>query len=828
MQESLQDLRYAFRGLSRRPVAGIVVMLTIAIVIGAASAIYGLVRATLIEPLPVPEPDRLLTIRKAFLVPERFETSSHSYPDFVDLRERNEVFRDLAAFTAPKDLLVRRGDLELLATGVLVSANYFSTLGVALALGQGFPATADQPPGDYPMAILGHDLWRRAFDGDPAVLGEEIRINDHPFTIVGVAPRGFRGTTLGIGPGLWVPLSMHAQVSTGFAARMEMSNRGWDWLRLVARLAPEATSAQAIANLQLLTAQLEQAELPSAVPRKLELILEPTTVTATGVESREELGRFLKFLLLAALSALLIACANIANLMAARTAQDRRQFGVRLALGAGRHRVVRQILLEGLVLALAGGALGLLVAVGTMRLMGAFELPGEISVAALGLGLDPRVVGVTTALSIVTGLLFAAPAALYGARIDPSTVLEYRGSLIRSGHRHLGSGLIALQVGLCFVLLIGGGLFVRGIRSAVAVDPGFEKENVLLASVNLGLQRYSAEDAAAFFQRSQDRLRSLGEVRAAAWAVYPPLASSSWRESGALIEGYRPPPGQSPTLSLNFVGKEYFDALGIAVENGRGFDDRDGAGAPQTAVVNQTAARTFWDSRRALGSTIGFEGADGPRTTVVGVVPDTKYQELDEDPVPFVYLSFDQTIDLVGLSGVTLVVKTTGPPERAAPAVRQVLREVAPRAAVFDIRTMEEQVDALLRPQRMAAVVVGALGLLALTLASIGIYGMVSYSLVQRTFEIGVRSALGADRGLVVRTMMIRGLAPALVGAAGGLAAAWPLGRLLSGFLYGIGELDPMTLLLTMGLLTGSAVVASYLPARHAAHIQPAVALREA
>jgi predicted permease len=807
MPNLLRDVRYACRLLVRSPGFTVAAVLTLALGIGANTAMVSLAESTLLRPLKVADPDRLVAF-----------TWSSSYPDYKVFAERRDIFSGAAAI-AGEDLQLSVDGRSELVRAAFVSGNTFGVLGVAPAVGRTLLDADDVPNGPV-VAVLGHDYWARRFGSSDAAIGRTIQLNGRPATVVGVAHKGFRGTSLFSNPDVYVPATAVPQVGTGFYSRVDiLGYRGIVWLNVIGRLRDGQTVGQAASAVDAQYRALHPPE-PGAKPESLQLT--PLTTRALGGRNAPAVRRFVMLLVGVVGMTLLIGCANLANLLLARTAARRREVGVRLAIGASRGRVVVQSLAESVVLSLVGGAAGLGVAWIALRILAAYQLPGGIDIADLGLSLSGLTLGVTAVLSLGAGLLFGAAPAWRASRTDVMGTLrsETGGTPPRGGVR---SALVTAQVALSLVLLAGSGLFLRSLVHAVAIPLGFNVDGVATASVNLGLARYDAPRARAYFDAALERVRALPHVQAAAWSTLVP--TNGLMMTDIEIEGYRPAAGESMSVYTSQPGPGYFEAAGTRVISGRAFTSDDRRSAPRVAIVNRAAAERFWPGRSAIGGRLKPWREDW--ATVVGVVEDTKVRQLDERPVSYFYIPLDQSGDGALLDAAHLFVRTSGSPGDVLPRIARELRALDPDAPVYAVTTFAERVRELVLPQRMGATLFGLFSLLAVSLAAVGVYGVTSYVTSLRRREIGVRIALGAGRAHIRAIVLRDALGPIAAGIAlGVLLAAWSA-RFARAFLYDVSPRDPMTLAGVTALLVIVALAATWLPARRAARLDPVKALRQ-
>jgi predicted permease len=813
----LQDLRYGVRVLWKAPGFTAVALVSLALGIGANTAIFSLVNAVLIRPVPVVrEQERIVWLR-----------APSSYPDYLDYRDQSRSFDGMAAATGSREFsLAREGGEPELLRGEFVTANYFDVLGVGASRGRTFVEEEGREPAH--VVVLGQALWRTRFGSDPSIVGRRISLNGLGFTVVGVAAENFAGTEAGLARQLWVPLSMEPVLNppdagaTTFARGPDaLHDRNDYWLSVIARLKPDVGREQAaseLAGLARRVAESNGGRVSEETLRRVQLLQ-----MSGGVDpsDREEALPIAGLVMGVVALVLLIACANIAGLLVARAAVRRRETAIRQALGATRRRLVRQWLTESVLLGVAGGAAGLLLALWANDLMVSYA--GGTPLASLDLRLDLRVLAFTFLVSVATGIVFGLAPALQASRLDIVTALKTEDTLARTGSRRsrLRSAFVAAQVTLSVVLLVCAGLFIRSLRNAHTIDPGFRVERALTATVDLGLLRYREAEGDNFYRELLSRVESQPGVERASLVRYAQLGSS-FAQGQVVAEGKAAGGEDGMSTGFNVVGPRYFETMGTRLVRGRDFTEADREGAPPVAVVNETLASLLWPGEDPLGKRLSFEGPEGPFLEVVGVARDGKYRSLGDRPRPYLYRPLFQSYQ----PRMTLVVRTSGEPTALAGAVRAQLHALDPNLPVAEARTLEEQFDLSLLPARVAAYTLGGFGLLALALAAIGVYGVVSYSVAQRTREIGVRVALGAGARDVLRLVLGEGLSVVGLGLALGLALAFAAARLFAGFLYGVGAADPLTFVFVPALLGAIALAAGYLPARRATKVDPMVALR--
>ena len=814
----LQDVRYGLRMLARSPGFTLVAVVSLALGIGVNTAVFSLFNAVLLRQLPVVRgQERLVWLR-----------APSSYPDYLNYREQARGFDGVAAATGSREFSLTRGGEPELVRGEFVTANYFDVLGVGAHAGRGFIESEGREPAR--VVVLGQHLWRTRFDSDRGIVGRQVTLNGLGFTVVGVAPEGFVGTEVGLNRELWVPLSTHAVLNPPEGARMLDAGDGEDilqrrnthWLAVFARLKAGVTREQAAAELAGIAGRVAEADggrVSEEALRRVQLLpLSGGMDPADREQALPVAGVVMSVLGLV----LLIACANIAGLLVARAAVRRRETAIRQALGAGRARLVRQWLTESVLLSCLGGGAGLLLAVWANDLMVSYA--AGTPVASLDLRLDYRVLAFTSLVSVGAGIAFGLAPALQASRLDIVTALKTEDALARAGSRRsrLRAAFVAAQVTLSVVLLVCAGLFIRSLWSAHAIDPGFRVERALTVPVDLGLLRYKSEEGRVFYRELLARVAAQPGVESASLVRFAQLGSS-FAQGQVVAEGRGAEGDEGTSTGFNIVGPDYFKTMGTRLVRGRDFTEADREGAPGVAVVNETLAALLWPGEDALGKRVSFEGAGGPFLEVVGVARDGKYRSLGDRSRPYVYRPLMQSYE----PRMTLVVRTSAADPRAlAGAVREHLRALDRNLPVADVRTLEEQFDLSLLPARVAAWTLGGFGLLALALAAIGIYGVVSYTVAQRTREIGVRMALGAGRADVLRLILGEGLSVVGVGLGLGLLLSFALTRVLGGFLYGVTASDPLTFVGVPALLGSIALAAGYLPARRAAKVDPMVALR--
>ena len=814
----IHDLRYALRILAKSPAFTAVAIISLALGIGANSAIFSLINVLLLRPIPVTEPERLASI---FLTDQRNPGNLPlSHLNWKDLRAQNEVFTEVAGFTFAQVNWSTGTESEQIPLQV-VSGNYFSVLGAQPTLGRAFLPEEDVSA--TPVAVVSHGFWERSLGSDPNIIGKTLTLNRTPFTVIGVASRTFTGTLLGGGPSAWVPMSMHNVVQPNFDWYEQ--RRGL-FLFAFGRLKPGIGIEQASANLRTVFAQLEQAYPTDNKGRSAGGVsLLDARLNPQGGAGGAFVVQLSAVLMTVVGFVLLIACANVANLLLARASRRRREIAVRLALGAERMRLVRQLLTESVVLSAFGGILGVALAYWLLDALVASDLPLPIPVGD-EVTIDGRVLFFTAALTVATGILFGLAPAIQASKPDVVPVLKNESVPAGTGRRgfaglfSIRQALVIAQVALSMLALVAAGLFLRSLRVAQSMDAGFETRGVLVMNVNLGREGYTPERGQLFYEQAAERLKGLPGVRAATVAQNAPLAGGLLRS--VFPEGLDTTTRDRILVQVNSIGADYFATLGIPLARGRDFTHADADGAPGVVVINETMANQFWPGEDAIGKRFKFFG-NQEFTTVIGIAKNSKYNGVAEDPIPFIYQPIRQNYAPTAV----LHVRAEGNAAGLASAVRREVREIDPTLSVFNVRTLEEQVSQSLAPLRINVIMLGAFGILALLLASIGLYGVASYAVTQRTREIGVRMALGARRSSVLGLVLGRGIIVVAIGVAIGLIAAAALApRVPANLLPNVNARDPMTFATTAILLVAVALIANYIPARRATRIDPLIALK--
>jgi putative ABC transport system permease protein len=799
----LHDLRYGLRQIARSPSFALLSMLTLALGIGATTAIFSVVNPILFRALPYPDPDRIVRVAER---DREGQDAGTGYATFVDVQKMATSFEAIAVSSQWQPTLQGSGDPERL-DGQRVTQGFFSVLGVRPSLGRDFTAE-ENVRGRHRVTILSHGLWQRRFGADPSVLGRQVTFDGFAYTVVGVMPKSFE-SLLSPTAQLWAPL--------GYEVSLPWACRTCHHLGEYARLKPGISPAAAKRELDLISARLV-AEYPTEYAAPGMLVVPLNTVVTRSVRPA----------LLAALGAvgfvLLIACANVSSLLLGRAMQREAEFAIRGALGAGRRRVVRQLLTESVVLSLLGGAMGVGLAW--------WGVKGLVALAPAGLprlnqiGIDGRVLGFTAALSVATGLLFGLVPALATARPDLFTALRPGGRHTGHRSRRLARGiLVAGEVALSLMLLIGAGLLFRSLDRLLAVNPGFEPRGLLTMEVQTTGSRYADNPPVwSFFERALEAVKAVPGVETAGWTSQLPLGGNFDRY-GVQIEGkLLANPEEAPSADRYAVSPDYLQAMRIPLKRGRTLGSKDGAAAPPVVLINETFARVGWAGEDPIGKRVQLGGADRPWRTVVGIVGDVHHTGLDEQQAPQIYIPEIQWI--VADGAMVLAARTRGDPAALAPAVRAAIRSVDPSLPILHTATMDEVVSATAQSRRFAFVMFQVFAVVALLLAAAGIYGVLAGSVTERTREIGIRSALGASRGGLLTLVVRQGLLLTGAGLAAGTVGALALSRFLDRMLFGVGARDPATFAAVVLVLLAVALAACWVPAWRATRVSPLEALR--
>jgi predicted permease len=813
-----RDLRYAVRMLARTPGFTFVIVLTLALGIGVNAAIFSAVDALLLRNAPVADPARVVGVYTSSGDGSRpFGTSS--FPDYVDLRDGG-TFAGLAAFASITAVLEQSDTAEQIS-GEIVTGNYFDVLGVGMASGRGFHADEDNAAQPARVVVLSHAFWRARLAGDPAIVGRSIVLNSQAFEVVGVARPEFTGVLLGRAPDVYVPMALQPDMrrpSGGVRRELGSKNllnaRGLRWLNMVGRVRPDSTVAQAHASADVVARQLEMQYQSSNRTRRFTVVR-----LGDGPGVRSAARPLLGVLAGAVAMVLLIACANVASLLAARAVSRRREVAIRMAVGAARGRLVRQWLTESILLALLGSLGAVIVANWFTPLLYTFGIPESVD-----LGLNPRVLAFTLSAALASGVLFGLAPVLQALRRDSVAALRDDGGSIASGAgaARMRSAFVVIQVALSLVLLIGAGLFVRTLQNAYAVDLGYRVDRMLVGDLNLDVRGYEPAAGQDIYRRVLERLNGLPGVVAAGASRVPVLGGGA-RSGGVSRDGRPPARDGSNTIGvrINVISDRYLDAMGIPIVAGRGFRASDDPTVPRVAIVSRLLADRLWPGQDPIGREILPDA--NTRLTVVGVVPDTVYvSTIERDPPPIFYVPLAQNYE----AGVAVHIRAAGDALSLVSAVRQAIRDIDPQLAFARPRTLAETLDQSVGDQRLMATLVGLFAGLALLLSAVGLYGMMSHAVGQRRAEIGVRLALGAEPVSILSMIVSAGLKLVAIGSAIGLGAALAASRLVRNQLFGVTPIDPLTYTIVVAGLAAVAVVACVIPARRAMRVDPVRALR--
>jgi putative ABC transport system permease protein len=815
MESLWQDVRHAVRALAKAPSFTLVVVITLALGIGANAAVFSVLNSLMLRPLPVRDPASLVVLSSQ----HEGNESPHniSYLDYLDLKKHTEVLADASIYTFGFVGLSVNGQAERI-TITYAEGNYFTMLGVNALHGRALLPSEGQKPGADPVLVLGNRYWKRRFGGDPSIVGTRALVNGHPFTIVGVVPEWFKGTYSLAEFDAYLPLRM---ASLEPAYKDAFTRRDNHDFRAIARLARGVSLAQGQSVFTVVSQQLEQ-QYPDT-NKTVRMRLHPENLARPEPEAGAQMPFIsIVFMLMVGL-VLLVACVNVVNLLLVRTSVRQRELAVRAALGAGRARLVRSLVTESVVLAIAGAAAGLVVGRVLSGLLGSIRLPGDLPFA-FDFSFDWRVFGYISVLSVVAGLIVGLLPALRASRADLNDVLREGGRGSAQGGSRMRKALVVAQIAVSLILLIGAGLFTRSLGQAQQMDLGFDPRNVLNLSMDVAQQGYDEARGRTFYKEVLTRVRSVPGVISASYAYAVPFGYYNSSEY-VNLEGQPPATdARRPAAGYNLVEPDYFSTMKVAVIRGRAFTETDDERGRPVAIVNEFMARKLWPGRDAVGQRFSFKGPDGPWMEVVGVVRDAKFTNLLADPEMYFLVPFAQHYNSLRV----LQVRTAVPPRSVAVQIDRVVHGLDPNLPVYDVMTMEEGLQGGngLFLIRMGAMFAGALGILGLVLASVGVYGVVSYAASQRTQEIGIRMALGAQSRDVLRLVVSQGLMLVLIGVVGGLVVAGVLSRFLSTLLFGISPGDPVTFLsvpLVLGLM---ALIACFVPAMRATRVNPVTALR--
>jgi len=824
MATLLQDLRYGARLLFKTPGFTLVAALSLALGIGANTTIFTLINAVLLNPLPVEDPSQLVSV---WTTDERNQNGGFgsgfmqtSPMNYKDLRDKNEVFSGVAAHSGlPLNITGGTGDPQQVF-GEIVTGNYFGVLGAKPSIGRGFLPDEDQTPGARLVCVLGYGEWQKRFGGEPSIVGRTISLNGQPFTVVGVMPKGFKGTNAIGAPAVWVPYMTYRQTTTGFFLELiRPDQRRGLVFNVTGRLKPGVSVRQADANLKTIARQLEQEYQNDNKGRSVTLVPLAQATINPGFRGNIVVAGGLLMTIVALV--LLIACANVANLLLARAAARQREIAVRLSLGATRAQLIRQLLTEGTLLALLGGAAGLMLAYWAQDVLWSFR-PPFLQPDAIDIHPDARVLLFTLVIALATGVLFGLAPAVQASRPDLVVELKEKTSA-PTGARSpwsLRNMLVAAQIALSLIALIGAGLFLRSLQNAQRINPGFDVDRLATLSFDLGAQGYTEERGRQFQQRVLERAGSIPGVQSATLASTVPLFAGGFART-VFLEGQDASDRRAGRLvQITVASSHYFETLGIALVRGRTISDSDQPNTPSAVVINETMAKRFWPDQDAIGKRFKFFGQENFQQ-VVGIAKDSKYNFIGEDPTPYIYQATTQVYQ----PQLSLFVRAPNP-QAVIGTVRGEVQQLDRNLPLTGVFTLNDIFDQSLWAPRMGASLLAVFAGLSLVLAVIGIYGVMAYSVSQRTRELGIRMALGASRADVVRLVVLQGLRLTITGVIVGLAVSFAVTRLVATLLFSVSPTDLLTFIAVPALLALAALGASYLPARRATRIDPMIALR--
>lgn len=856
----MADIRFALRSFAKVPVFTLVAITSLALGIGANTAIFTLMDQVLLRALPVKDAEQLvLVFSRGTHYGSNWGSNSMSHPMYLDIRDQNQVFNGLISRFATSSSLSHKGFTERVGSE-LVSGNYFEVLGITPAAGRLITAEDDKAAGAGPVVVLSYDYWQSRFSGKTDIIGQTVRVNNYPMTVIGVARAGFHGVDLGYNPQVMVPITMKKQMTPGWDALRDRRTR---WMQVFGRLKPGVTPEQAKAALQpiykaIINSEVQQEAFRNASKYTKDRFLESSVDVIGGAQGRpqfrDRFSRPLTVLMCTVGLVLLISCANVANLLLARATARQREVSVRIALGAKRSRIISQLLCESVLLSIAGGVLGMLLAVWLDSYLLSVMPQGSapLSIQALP---DLRVFAFTFLVSVLTGVIFGLVPALQSTRTDvASTLKDQAGSITSKATNRFRKGLVVAQVTLSLLLLIGAGLFIRSLRNLKSLDPGFRTTNLIAFAVNPSLNGYELLKAREFYKTLQATLEALPGVQSVGIARVKALDGDR-SSSTVTVEGYRAKDGEDMEPWVNTISPGYFAALGIPVISGREFLlsderamipqeildrldynrqadrdryeelDRQLKGAPKYAIVNEKFAHYYFPEGNAVGKHFGFGGNPGTKTDIeiVGVVRDSMYSTLREQIPRQVFTPY---LEAGFVTGMNVYVRTTLDPPQMFAAIRKTIQGMDSSLPIFELRTMNEQIDRSLVTERMIAMLSAVFGIIATVLATVGLYGVMAYTVARKTREIGIRIALGAFGKDVIWMVMREVLLLVGIGAIAGVGAAIFLTRFVQAQLFGLTPNDPSTLVVATIALTAVAALAGYLPAMRASRIDPIRTLR--
>jgi len=816
------DVRYSVKWLLHSPGFAVVAIASLALGVGFNTALFAIIDALLLRPLPIERPDRVVDVYTRGADGDIFATSS--YPDYLDFKSQNQVFVDMAGYS-PAIAAVKTGDQSRMALGEVVTGNYFQLLGVRAAAGRTLLPSDDQP-GAPRVVTLSHATWMRDYRGDKAAISRTVQIHGQAYTIVGVIEERFHGMLPMLQPEMWLPVAWVEEIEPAGiqdavpspTGKTRVERRGQRWLFTKARLKDGESRVSAEANLQVIMSRLATAYPKTNTNRPMAVASNVRVHPVADAALRPVAAG----LMLGVGLVLLVACANVANMLLARGSGRQKEIGIRLAIGASRGRLVRQLLTESLVLSVAGAAGGVTLAVLLLKFIQAVPLPLPVPIA-LSLQIDERVLMFTTFVATFAGLAAGLVPALKATKPNLTSELKGDRRVMSAGRRRwsLRDGLVAAQTAVTLVLLVIAGLLTRSILEARRVDLGFTGAGLAMVGSEVGLIGYDETRAHALYDRAIERIRNIPGVESAATTVRQPLAINYNRHL-VFFPGRMQAGDHALPIAVTWIDDAYFGTLGVPLIGGRNFSAADTSKSAKVAIVNESLARTYWPGEDAIGRRFRLRSAEGPEYLVVGLVPDYKVRTVGESPTPYIHYPVSQGSS----TGLVLVARTRGSATALLSAMRREILSLEPNAVFLDNQTMEAQVDMALLPARLAAQTASITGLVATALAAVGLYGVIAYAVARRTREIGIRMALGADPRGVIRMVMRQGLAVSAAGMAIGVVLASLAARGVASALYGISPTDPFAWAGAIAALFSSAAFANYLPARRASHVEPSIALR--
>ncbi|MEP6782076.1 MAG: ABC transporter permease [Acidobacteriota bacterium] len=812
MSTLIADVRYSIRSLLKNPGLTLAAVLSLGLGIGANTTIFTWVQAVLLRPIPVAADPG--SIRIAAMENRDGDSRAWSYPNFKDFRDRVTTMEVVAQDDRTFNIAVDEGAER--TWGGIVSGNYFDMMGVKAVAGRLFTAQDDVTPGGHPVVVISYAYWQHRFAGDPGVVGKQVMINNTPMTIIGVTPERFIGSFLGVAASVWTPMAMQKEMMGGD----RINQRGNGWFQTLVRLKPDVSQAQAQAEATSIMAQLEQEYRDVNEGRRLRIV-QPWQAPFGAVTV---LGPLLAVLSILVALVLLIACANVANLLLSKAVSRRREIAVRLSLGASRMRLIRQLLTESMLLAFVSGAMGVVMAYWTMGVIMAFVPPVDMPID-LGLQMDGTTLMFALAVSVMTGVVFGLAPALQASGSQTINALKEEGRSGSGGRTtgRLRSALVIAQVAVCLVLLVAATLFLRSFIAAQSLSPGFNPDHVVTASMDLFPSGYTGARHHEFQRRTLETLSAIPGVQSAAFGSRLPLGFGSNSSTSVVVDGYTPRENEEIVISYSTVGAKYFETMGIPIRQGREYLATDTVDSPRVMVINEAMAKRYWPQGNALGPRmlLGQQNL----YEVVGIAADSKYSSINERPLPQLFLPLSRSEP----GTLRLFVRAAGDPGPMVAEVRHAIRGIDPNLPLYDARTLNEHMQIAVFAQKMAANLLGAMGVLALLLAAIGLYGVMAYAVSQRMQELGIRLALGASPGSLLGMIVGQGMKLTLVGLVIGLALAMgafgSIGAIRS-LLPGISPLDPITFVAVPLVLGTIALLASWIPGRRAGKVDPLVALR--